>query len=136
MKYKLLAIDDSALHLSIVCKIAEQAGFASTGATSASEAKRMLSDNTFDCITLDLSLGEQTGSEIMHFLAELKCRTPILIVSGSTDETRKETLELGNLLKLNLAAPVSKPIDLAAFRKSLVRLATEMESDRLASARA
>jgi CheY-like chemotaxis protein len=133
MKNTLLAIDDSALHLSIVCKIAQQAGFTATGVTSASEARRALQESTFDCITLDLSLGEQSGSEIMHFLAEMKCPTPIVIVSGSTDDAREETVELGKLLKLRLCAPVAKPIDLAAFRNSLVRLAGEIERDKLAA---
>jgi CheY-like chemotaxis protein len=49
-----------------------------------------LRERTFDCITLDLSLGEQSGIEILKLLAELRCRTPIIIVSGSEDATCRD----------------------------------------------
>src|SRR5215813_7408386 len=58
MRNKLLAIDGAELHLSILRKIAEQVGFTATGAHSAVEANRLLSERTFDCITLDPSLAD------------------------------------------------------------------------------
>ena len=83
MPDELLAIDDANLHLSIVRKIAAQAGFETTGASSVSEATGLLRQRTFGCITLDLSLGEQSGIAILRLLAEMKCPTPVILISGS-----------------------------------------------------
>ena len=96
MSNQLLAIDDADLHLSIVRKIATQVGFTTTGANTVSQATRLLHERTFDCITLDLSLGEQSGVEILKLLSEMKCRTPIIIISGSGDAVCAESFGIGN----------------------------------------
>jgi two-component system chemotaxis response regulator CheY len=72
MSNELLAIDDADLHLSIVSKIAAQAAFQTTHAYSVSEAARLLREQNFDCITPDLSLGEQTGIEILKLPAAIE----------------------------------------------------------------
>jgi DNA-binding response OmpR family regulator len=133
MHKELLAIDDAALHLSIVRKIAEQTGFRTTGAYSVAEAARLLRDRVFDCMTLDLALGEQSGIEILKLLAEMKCRTPIIVVSGSGSETCDETLRIGNFLGLNLCPPIPKPINLAILRKAFLEIADRTERQRLAA---
>jgi ActR/RegA family two-component response regulator len=76
MLSELLSIDDAILHLSIIRRIATRAGFRTTGASSVSEALHQLRTRSFDCITLDLSLGERSGTEILILLAELKSQTP------------------------------------------------------------
>jgi DNA-binding NtrC family response regulator len=133
MRNELLAIDDADLHLSIVRKIATQVGFTTTGAASVSEATRLLRARTFDCITLDLSLGEQSGVEILELLAEIKCRTPIMVVSGSGDPALARTTEIGNFLGLNLCPPVPKPINLAVLRGALAQVAQDTQRQKLAT---
>ncbi|MBV9559504.1 MAG: response regulator [Bradyrhizobium sp.] len=129
----LLVIEDADLHLSILCKIAQQAGFTATGAHSVAEAARFVRERTFDCITLDLSLGEQSGVEILKLLAEIGCRTPIIIISASDDEARALTRHVGSLLNLNLRQPIPKPINLAALRRTLTCIAEETSKQKLAA---
>ena len=133
MRNELLAIDDADLHLSIVCKIAAQAGFGTSGAKSVGEASRLLRERTFDCITLDLSLGEQSGIEILKLLAEIKCRTPIIVISGSGDAVCEATMGIGNFFDLNLCPPIPKPINLAFLRNALTRIADETCRQKLAT---
>jgi two-component system chemotaxis response regulator CheY len=133
MRKELLVIDDTNLHQSIVSRIATQAGFVTTGANSVGEAARLLRGQSFDCITLDLSLGEQSGIEILQLLAELRCRTPVIVISGSENSVRDETVRIGNFLNLNLGPPVPKPIDLAALRNTLGRIADETQRQKLAT---
>jgi CheY-like chemotaxis protein len=134
MRNELLIIDDADLHLSILCKIAQQVGFTTTGAHSAAEAIELVRERTFDCITLDLSLGDQSGIEVLKALAEIKCRTPVIVISDSGDEVREETIRIGNLLNLNVRVPIPKPVHLAALRKALTQLAAETERQKLAVA--
>ena len=133
MRNELLAIDDTDLHLSIVRKIATRVGFTTTGAASVSEARRLLRSQTFDCITLDLSLGEQSGVEILELLAEIKCRTPIMVVSGSGDPALARTTEIGNFLGLNLCPPIPKPINLAVLRGALAQIVQDTHRQKLAT---
>jgi DNA-binding response OmpR family regulator len=133
MRNELLVIDDTNLHQSIVSRIATQAGFVTTGANSVGEAARLLRTQPFDCITLDLSLGEESGVEILRLLAELKCRTPIIVISGSENSVRDETVRIGNFLNLNLCPPIPKPIDLAALRDTLTRIANDTQRQKLAT---
>jgi two-component system chemotaxis response regulator CheY len=133
MATELLAIDDADLHLSIVRKIATQVGFHTTGANSVSEATRLLRERSFDCITLDLSLGEQSGVEILQLLAQMKCRTPIIVISGSGDAACDETFNIGNFLDLNLCPPIPKPIHLAVLRKALTQIADETQKQKQAT---
>jgi DNA-binding NtrC family response regulator len=133
MRNELLVIEDTNLHLSILSKIAAQAGFATTGANSVSEATRLLRGRNFDCITLDLSLGEESGMEILKLLAGMKCRTPIIVVSGSGDEAREETLRIGNFLDLNLCQPIPKPINLTVLRNALTQIADDTRRQKLAT---
>src|SRR5664279_1493508 len=133
MHNELLAIDDAALHLSIVRKIAEQAGFRTTGANSVADAAGLLRQRVFDCITLDLSLGEQSGIEILKLLAQMKCQTPIIVVSGSSGETCDETFRIGNFLNLNVCPPIPKPINLAILRQALLQIADRTQRQKLAT---
>ena len=133
MRNELLVIDDANLHLSIVSRIATQAGFATTGASSVDEASKLLRQRTFDCITLDLSLGEHSGVEVLKLLAEMKCRTPIIVVSGSEDSVREETIKIGNFLDLNLCAPIPKPINLAILRGKLTQIADDIQKQKRAT---
>jgi len=66
IRNELLIVEDAEIHLSILRKIAEQVGFRTTGVYSMTEASKVLRERAVDCITLDLSLGEQSGMDILQ----------------------------------------------------------------------
>ena len=130
MRNELLVIEDADVHLSIICKIAAQAGFAATGVNSVDAAAAVLRERSFDCITLDLSLGEQWGTDILKLLVNLKSRPPVLIISASDGDTRNLTRDAAKVFGLNIHPPISKPIDLRALRQTLRQIAAEAEHER------
>jgi two-component system, chemotaxis family, chemotaxis protein CheY len=134
MGNELLVIEDGELHLSILRKIAEQVGFTTTGAHSVAETGKLVRERTFDCITLDLSLGEDSGIEILQLLAKMQCRTPLIIISASGEQVCDETIKVGHFLKLNVCLPTRRPIHLAALRSALTRIAEGTERPKLAAA--
>jgi two-component system, chemotaxis family, chemotaxis protein CheY len=136
MGNELLVIENGELHLSILRKIAEQVGFATTGAHSVAETGELLRDRAFDCITLDLSLGEDSGIEVLQLMAKMQCRTPVIIISASGEQVCDETIRVGHFLKLNVCSPTRRPIHLAALRMALTRIAEGFEKPRLAAAAA
>jgi DNA-binding response OmpR family regulator len=134
MHNELLAIEDAELHLSILRKIAAQAGFTTTSANSLDAAARLLKQRSFGVITLDLSLGEQSGIEVLELLARMKCGTPVLVISASDDDVLKDIVRIGNGFNLNLYPPIPKPINLAVLRQALLQIAGDAARHDLTTA--
>jgi two-component system, chemotaxis family, chemotaxis protein CheY len=119
---RLLVIDDDNLHRMIICRAAAKAGYVPAGAATYDEAAQLVRDNVFDCITLDLSLGEHAGVEMLRHLWVIGCKAPIIIISGCDNATCDESEKVAESLKLNIWESIPKPVDLAVLRESLGRL--------------
>jgi two-component system, chemotaxis family, chemotaxis protein CheY len=124
---RLLVLDDDNLHRMIICRVAAKAGFLPAGAASYDEAAQLVQEIVFDCITLDLSLGEHDGAEMLRHLWVVGCRVPVIIISGCDDATCSETEKVAESLKLNVWESIPKPVNMAVLRDSLERLKAARE---------
>jgi len=131
MSKELLVVEDAAVHLSILRKVAAQAGFDTTGVNSVDAASAILNQKRFDCVTLDLSLGERSGTEVLELLAKLKFRGPVIIISASDDDALQTTARIGGFLNLNVYPPFSKPINLPLLRQTLKQIASDTDHQKL-----
>ncbi len=127
----ILIVDDVPIHRMIICKVAIKAGFAPSEAGNWEEVRRLVAAVDFECATLDLSLGEQLGTEVLRDLYDLDFRAPIVIVSGSDSLAAESAYDFGRALGLNMLEPVGKPLDLARLRKILARILYETRWSRL-----
>ncbi|RAI43326.1 response regulator [Rhodoplanes roseus] len=118
----LLVIDDDTVHRMIICRVAGRAGYEATGASSYEEAVALLERHAYTVITLDLTLGQHGGAEVLHVIAAMDLKTPIIIVSSSTETIRRETAAMANLLSLNVCRTLPKPVDLAQLRAILLEI--------------
>jgi DNA-binding NtrC family response regulator len=130
MYHELLVIEDTAVHLSILRKIAAQAGFATTGVSSFEAAAQVVKALKFACITLDLNLGEKSGNDLLKLLSDMNYRGPLLIISAEDAHTRDVSARAGRILSLNVYPPFSKPVDLTALRQTLRQIAGEADRER------
>jgi ActR/RegA family two-component response regulator len=119
---RLLVIDDDKLHRMIICRIAAKVGYAPAGAATYDEAVKLTQETTFDCITLDLSLGPHAGVEMLHHLRVIDCKASIIVISGGGEVMCKETVKLAKSLNLNIWETMSKPVDLTVLRHWFERL--------------
>jgi CheY-like chemotaxis protein len=119
---RLLVVDDDNLHRMIICRLAAKAGYLPAGAASYDEAAKLVQETAFDCITLDLSLGNHAGSEMLHLLSILGRTAPIIIVTGCDAATCKEAVTLAGRLNLDVWDCIPKPVDLVMLRRFLERL--------------
>jgi two-component system, chemotaxis family, chemotaxis protein CheY len=126
---RLLVIDDDNLHRTIICRVAAKAGYLPAGAATYDEAARLVQDGGYDCITLDLSLGDHAGIEMLRHIWVIGCKAPIVIISGCDDATCSETEKVAASLKLNVWQSVPKPLDMAVLRESLERLRAAREGE-------
>jgi CheY-like chemotaxis protein len=120
--HSLLVIEDALIHRTIIAKIGDKVGFVTRSASSVEAAEALLRTHEFDAITLDLALGEHVGLEVLRLLAELKSRSPIIIISVSDDAVLEETCRIGRSLELNIWKPLRKPIDLRMLREMLEQI--------------
>lgn len=118
----LLVIDDDTVHRMIICKVASRAGFIATGAASYEDAVKLLGERSYTAVTLDLSLGQHGGVDVLHFIAAMNYETPIIIVSGSGENIRNESMSVAHLLSVNVCRTMPKPVDLAQLRLLLTDL--------------
>jgi DNA-binding NtrC family response regulator len=131
---RLLAIDDDNLHRMIICRVAAKAGYLPAGAATYDEAAQLAHDNAFDCITLDLSLGDHAGVELLRHLWVIGCKATIIIISGCDDETCGDSRRVAESLKFKVWDAIQKPVNLAVLRESLERLKADREQALHASA--
>ena len=119
---RLLVIDDDNLHRVIICRVAAKAGYVPVAAGSYEEAAQLAQDGKFDCMTLDLSLGEHAGKELLRHFWVLGCKAPVIIISGADDAVCRETVNVARSLKFEVVESVPKPVDLSLLRYTLERL--------------
>lgn len=119
---QLLVVDDDTVHRMIICRIGAKVGYVPVEATSYDEAAKLLQERMFDCISLDLSLGGRGGVDVLRLAAELGCKTPIIIISGSDPDVRGVAMDVATRLALNVYEPLPKPVNLGDLRQSLLNI--------------
>jgi two-component system, chemotaxis family, chemotaxis protein CheY len=117
----LLIIEDEPVHCAVISRIAGRVGFTTTKAFSYDAACDALGAKRFDCITLDLGLGEHIGIDMLRYLSTIQCKAQIIVISHSDKDVCNDVVELGKALDLNIHDAVMKPIDLEALRESLIQ---------------
>jgi two-component system invasion response regulator UvrY len=85
---KILIVDDHEVVRDGIKRIFdEQPGTASFGeASTAPEALRLVRDEDWDVVVLDLSLGSRSGLEVLKELKQMRPRLPVLILSMHSEE--------------------------------------------------
>ena len=124
---RLLVIDDDASICAIIAKLGEKAGLVATIAASVEDATQALRAHRFDCITLDLTIGKNSGIELLRVLGEMACKTPVIVISGSMPSMRDLAAAVGNMMHLNILPPVPKPIDFTLLRTTLAGVVDKLE---------
>jgi EAL domain-containing protein (putative c-di-GMP-specific phosphodiesterase class I) len=125
---RLLVIDDDLVQRTIIGTVGTKVGFESLGAATYDDANRQIRETLYDCITLDLSLGERSGADLLHAIADLGRRVPIIIISGADERILNSTVAVAQSLGLH-AVPLSKPLDLAALRASLTLMKDSVQCE-------
>jgi DNA-binding NtrC family response regulator len=114
---RLLVIDGDLVQRRIIGTIAAKVGFKTVASSSYDDARRQLREVLFDCIILDLTLGESSGAEFLHAIADQGRRVAVGII-GADERILNVRVSLAQSLGL-YAHPLSRPLDLVALRESL-----------------
>ena len=123
----ILIVDDDVVHRMILARLAKQTGYLVEQATTVEEAEAALAAKSFDCISLDLSLGDRGGVEVIERLARQGSNTPLLIVSGAEESVLRETMRRAAALGTSCWRCFRKPVDLAELKSWLNGIRERLE---------
>jgi len=126
---RLMVIDDDRIQRTIIAKVAAQVGFDVVPAATFDDAARLLEAGRFDCITLDLSLGENNGTPLLRKVRDSDPRTPVIVISGAARHVLEATVTIANSLGLD-SLPLAKPLNLADLRRALTQKRQNATSPR------
>jgi EAL domain-containing protein (putative c-di-GMP-specific phosphodiesterase class I) len=117
-----LAIDDESAFLQIIQKVAKSANFASTVTTDPAVFQAALSTQPPSVVFVDLQMPGCDGIELLHALADARCRAKIILLSGFDARVLGLACVIGRDLGLEMGEPLQKPIRAAELRQLLSSL--------------
>jgi ActR/RegA family two-component response regulator len=118
-QHRLLIIEDDTATSIAIAKLAETIGYVTKAAASLEDADRLLRAERYDCVTLDLTLGRDSGVQLISTLAAKAPDASIIFVSGSPNWVRTIAASVARVARLNVIEAVSKPIDFSELRAVL-----------------
>ena len=116
---QVLVIDDDVTHRMVICRLAQHLGYAPTEAGTIAEAAQLMSVQHFDCMTLDLHMGAQSGTELLEVMNSKQSNVPLIVISGADDEERWEVLRVATLYGIRVTE-VAKPLRASKLREVFV----------------
>ena len=119
---RILVVDDDATQRTLISLAAKQAGHSVIMAASCADAIREVHNVHFDCVTLDLMLGDGDGTDVLKIIAQTNFAGPVVVISGMDAARRTAARLYARSLGIELQS-LPKPVDLAALRIFLANLA-------------
>jgi CheY-like chemotaxis protein len=112
---RVLVVDDDAMNLRFAARLLRDLGYGGALATDGHKALRLVEEQSFDLVLLDINMPGMNGQDTLKALrARPGKRLPVLMVSGHDDEaTRQHFFDLGAdglLVKPLAAAPLRQAI--------------------------
>ena len=116
-KRQVLVVDDNKAVQDVLSKMLAFLGYDVTVAGNGLEGGTLFLTGSYDLVMTDLQMPLMNGWELSRLVKERSPRTPVILVTGSYDETR------GGKMGMNwIDAVIPKPFRLKELEKTLQRL--------------
>jgi two-component system chemotaxis response regulator CheY len=123
---RLLIVDDDVVQRELLKRAAGRAGYEISLAASCREAIRCIQSETFDCVVLDLELGDGDGTDVCKAMAQTNYAGSIIIISGTEATRRSAARAFARSMGIE-AQGLPKPVDLASLRVCLANLRNDLQ---------
>jgi len=117
---RLLIVDDEPDFLVVVRRVAERLGYEVETMTHGRDFKEAYARFDPTVIILDMIMPEVDGIELVEWLAGVRCKARIIIVSGFTPIYAKNAVALGEARGLLSISRMAKPVSLAMLTATLL----------------
>ena len=116
---RLLLVDDDKIHRVIYSSIASKLEFRVDPVASPAEADAALHAQPYDCVILDLMLGEESGRDVLDTIRTLARKPPVVLVTGAPEKIVEEVFRYGRDFGIQMLGPVRKPVNVVVVRTIL-----------------
>ncbi|WP_459129259.1 response regulator transcription factor [Guggenheimella bovis] len=103
---KILIVEDDNFISDVLKRLLEDAGYTTDQAFSGTEALRVLKENSFELILLDLMLPGLNGEEVIKEIKAMDAAVPVIVISAKNDVSSRI-----QLFKLGADDFIQKPFD-------------------------
>ena len=118
---RVLVIDDDVTHRVVICQLAQKLGYVTAEAATIAEAADLIRTRRFDCMTLDLHLGAESGVELLGIMNSRQQNVPVIVISSADDVERWEVLRVATLHGIRVTE-VPKPLKIGVLREVFLEL--------------
>lgn len=112
---RMLIVDDEPAFLIVVRRVAERLGYEVESMTDGRDFKQAYVRFDPTVVILDMIMPEVDGIELVEWLAEVRCKAQIIIISGFTPIYAKTAVALGEARGLLSISRLAKPVSLATL---------------------
>ncbi len=113
---RLLVVDDEPAVLMSHTAILQRTGYEVTPASTAEQAIQLLSERSFDLLICDLSLGADSGLDVIAAAVRDHHAMPVVLMTGYSDALLPKELAEANI------TVVAKPTNVPEFLETIRRL--------------
>lgn len=117
-----MIIDDDTEVAAYLANVARSCGYVAAVANDYDQFVRKVGTFEPTVILLDLQMPGMDGIEFLKVLGTQKCNARVVLVSGVDSRTLRTATHLGQLLGLQMSAPLSKPVAIQSLRRTLQQL--------------
>ena len=117
-----LVIEDDPVQRTLIVRAAENTGYQVVAVESCREAIEQLGTGRFSCLTLDLTLEDGDGFDVVWQMANAGRRVPVMVISGTDAQSRSICRARMKELGIGVTQSFAKPVDLAVLRIALANL--------------
>lgn len=116
---RILVVDDDPVQGAVISGVCQRLGYHPIFANSYQAAADLITARQFDCFTLDLSLGDRDGIELLRLIASRGGARRVIVISGCDERILSATVRMAHAVGIVDAISLPKPIDLASLRAAL-----------------
>ncbi|NVN87825.1 MAG: EAL domain-containing response regulator [Rhodopseudomonas sp.] len=128
--YRVLIVDDDLIQGVIICGVCTRIGYEARSVSSFQAAEQLIPTEPFDCITIDLSLGDRDGIGLLRLIAGLDPVPRVVVISGCESRILNATVRMARAAGIFDAISLPKPIDLVLLREVLTARCQDGHSRR------
>lgn len=118
---RVLIVDDDQVQQDILTRAVRLARCEVVSVSSCGDATQIMASTPFDCVLLDLELGDGDGIDVCRAMAAAKFSGSVIIISGTMPLRRSAAREFARRLGIGTRS-LPKPVDLASLRVCLANL--------------
>lgn len=123
---RLMVVDDDPGIIDLISEVARDLGYEVSAVTNRGELLQGLAETEPTVVTLDLSMPDIDGIEVLTLLAEQGSRARIMLSSGLDSRLIAKSREIGEARGLTMLEELPKPFDIMVLHD---RLAAAMTAD-------